>query len=342
MADKISIVVPVYGVEEYLDICIQSIVNQSYKCLEIILIDDASPDRCPQICDHWAKADNRVKVFHIKNGGVSHARNVGLQNATGNYVAFIDGDDYLPSKCLETVVELLSANPADLFCWNHFRVFGEKEVKATKIFDGNVPVLDVKCAVISGWKAKYSLGYNIRAVWGKLFDLNIIRKFNIRFDEELYIGEDAVFILEYLKYVNTVVTSNIYGYAYRINDVSATRRYKTDLLKQNERELNALREKIDNSEYLETALCSFCWNIFRLLVQNGQAGYESGLLTSKEKYREATQWYDKHCAYLKNSRAMWEYTPNFSRLFYKLSLFLPTNGLCVACEIFVRIRNRRR
>ena len=95
MQGKISIIVPVYKVEEELERCVQSLVNQTYKNIEIILVDDGSPDRCPLLCDEYAQKDSRVRVIHKKNGGLSDARNVGLQATTGEYVLYIDSDDYI-------------------------------------------------------------------------------------------------------------------------------------------------------------------------------------------------------------------------------------------------------
>ncbi|MGN1123077.1 MAG: glycosyltransferase family 2 protein [Eubacterium sp.] len=101
MTEKlISIVVPVYKVEQYLDRCVESIVSQTYKNLEIIIVDDGSPDNCPQMCDEWAKKDNRIKVIHKENGGVASARNVGIAAATGKYITFIDSDDYVEKNLI--------------------------------------------------------------------------------------------------------------------------------------------------------------------------------------------------------------------------------------------------
>lgn len=91
----ISVIVPVYKVEKYLDECVESIVNQTYRNLEIILVDDGSPDNCPQMCDDWAKRDARIRVIHKENGGLSSARNAGLDVCTGEYISFIDSDDWL-------------------------------------------------------------------------------------------------------------------------------------------------------------------------------------------------------------------------------------------------------
>ena len=103
--EKISIIVPIYNVEKYLDRCIESIVGQTYKNLEIILIDDGSPDNCPQMCDEWAKKDDRIKVVHKENGGVSLARNKGMDIATGTYIGFVDSDDYIDKNMYEKLMD---------------------------------------------------------------------------------------------------------------------------------------------------------------------------------------------------------------------------------------------
>lgn len=111
---KISIIVPVYKVEKYLDRCVNSIVNQTYKNLEIILVDDGSPDNCPQMCDEWGKKDNRIKVIHKENGGVSEARNCGLKIATGDYIGFVDSDDYIDKTMYEKLINCMLTTNANL------------------------------------------------------------------------------------------------------------------------------------------------------------------------------------------------------------------------------------
>lgn len=97
----ISIIVPVYKVEEYLDRCVNSLINQTYSNIEIILVDDGSPDKCPQMCDEWAKRDNRIVVIHKKNGGLSDARNCGIKASKGEYILFVDSDDYIVENAVE-------------------------------------------------------------------------------------------------------------------------------------------------------------------------------------------------------------------------------------------------
>lgn len=113
---RISVIVPIYKVEKYLDDCIQSIRQQTYKNLEIILVDDGSPDLCPQMCDLYAKEDCRIKVIHKKNGGLVGARKSGVAMATGDYVAYVDGDDWIDCQLLENMIQVASKTLADMIC----------------------------------------------------------------------------------------------------------------------------------------------------------------------------------------------------------------------------------
>lgn len=112
--ERISVIVPVYQVEAYLDKCVQSIVNQTYSELEIILVDDGSPDRCGQMCDAWAEKDSRIRVIHKENGGLSDARNAGLAVSTGQLVSFIDSDDWIEPDFLQTLYDALQQHDAQI------------------------------------------------------------------------------------------------------------------------------------------------------------------------------------------------------------------------------------
>lgn len=132
---KISVIVPVYKVEEYFERCVNSILKQTYKNLEIILVDDGSPDLCPAMCEEYAKKDSRVVVIHTENRGVSAARNVGLDNSTGEYILFVDSDDYIVEEACEILLENIIAHKADMVVFNHlfvnenYELLPEKEQK---------------------------------------------------------------------------------------------------------------------------------------------------------------------------------------------------------------------
>ena len=124
---RISIVVPIYKVEQYLDKCVNSLINQTYKEIEIILVDDGSPDRCPEMCDKYAQEDTRIKVIHKVNGGLSDARNYGLKESLGDYVLFVDSDDYIDVETCEKFISIIEDNRPDIVVGNAYRLENNKK-----------------------------------------------------------------------------------------------------------------------------------------------------------------------------------------------------------------------
>jgi len=169
----ISIVVPVYKVEKFLDRCINSLVNQSYTNLEIILVNDGSPDSCPAMCDAWAEKDSRIKVIHKANGGLSDARNHGTALASGDFISFIDSDDYASSDYVEYLYRLLKENNADISVGSYRYVYGDGEMfenqpaEAVDIFS-NVSA----CKALFANEAYYA---RMVTAWGKLYAAAIVK-----------------------------------------------------------------------------------------------------------------------------------------------------------------------
>ena len=129
MQDLISVIVPIYKVEAYLDECVSSIVGQTHHNLEIILVDDGSPDRCSAICDGWAAKDSRIRVIHKENGGLSDARNAGIEIATGAYIAFVDSDDWIMPEMYETMLAALKRENADICACSILSCYPDRQVK---------------------------------------------------------------------------------------------------------------------------------------------------------------------------------------------------------------------
>ncbi len=121
----ISVIIPIYKIEDYIHKCIDSVINQVYTNLEIILVDDGSPDRCGEICDEYARVDNRIKVIHKENGGLSDARNVGIESATGSYITLLDSDDWVHNEYIEKLFELLKVKNADIAVCNFIKTYSE-------------------------------------------------------------------------------------------------------------------------------------------------------------------------------------------------------------------------
>ena len=170
--ELISIIIPIYKVEKYLDKCIQSVVAQTYKNLEIILVDDGSPDGCPEICDCWKERDDRIKVIHKENEGISQARNVGLAAASGKYIGFVDSDDYIHEKMYEKLYYALRSEDAAIAMCNLEKI---KE-------DGTVVSLrsPVRTEVFSGTEGlekilKAGSWYYI-ALWNKIYTREVLKE----------------------------------------------------------------------------------------------------------------------------------------------------------------------
>lgn len=171
MEELISIVVPIYNVEKYLEDCLISIINQTYSNLEIILVDDGSKDNCGQICDEYAKKDNRIQVIHKENGGLSDARNCGMALAKGRYISFIDADDFIHARFIEILLELAKDKQAEIVVGD-FSLFQE----AAKCKDKMISETDIKEAQILSEKHLYDEDFINRetvrftVAWGKLYE----------------------------------------------------------------------------------------------------------------------------------------------------------------------------
>lgn len=167
--DLISVIVPVYKVEKYLDRCIESIVSQTYKNLEIILVDDGSPDNCPDICDRWAEKDGRIKVFHKTNGGLSDARNCGMKAACGKYIAFLDSDDYIPNDYYERLVCCILELQVDIASTKIIKVYDDYTEEEP--FDLSKQVLSAE----EGLKSLIVNGPYKTVVWNKLYKKELVQ-----------------------------------------------------------------------------------------------------------------------------------------------------------------------
>jgi len=197
---KISIIVPVYNVEKYLDKCVQSIVSQTYKNLEIILVDDGSPDNCPKMCDEWAKKDKRIKVIHKKNGGLSDARNSGLDKATGKYIGFVDSDDYIHKDMYKKLLNTIQKQKADVAMCGVNYAYDASVLELEEVNLKKAKTKDIyKYLIVNGKKRKDNKIFtdNIMcAVWRCLYSKEFIK--DLRFEKDLFC-EDVVFTLELLK-----------------------------------------------------------------------------------------------------------------------------------------------
>ena len=232
----ISIIIPLYNVENYIDKCMESICSQSYKALEIILVDDGSTDKSPEKCDAWANKDFRIHVIHKKNGGVSSARNRGLDIATGDYITFVDPDDYVAPGLYEDVSRYFF--DYEMIEIGHYEVEESGKVYIDTFSDSlrdaftHEEILEKIYPKTLGFSVKdiekWDEGENIYAnratcmVWQFFFKADLIRKNDLRFKEDLNMQEDDIFLNECLAFCGNlkVISTPYYYYVQRGSSIS--------------------------------------------------------------------------------------------------------------------------
>lgn len=222
---KVSIIIPVYNVEPYLNRCIESILSQSYDNLELLLVNDGSTDASGSICDTFSKQDGRVKVFHQQNGGVSAARNTGLNHSTGEWICFVDSDDWVESSYLDNFLNNGHVQHTDLIVggYRHHMVSRRQNIK-------NVPLITQAGKQIPLSYAIENLEENnyLTSVWGKLFSKEIILGLQLKFDKRISFGEDTLFMWEYLATVKNLQTVEVADYHYMERDNTGSLTYQLD------------------------------------------------------------------------------------------------------------------
>ena len=230
MNELISIIVPVFNVEKYLERCVDSLLNQTYKELEIILVDDCSTDNSPVLCDELAKRDERIKVIHKQNNeGAGCARNTGLDIASGDYIMFLDSDDYLDLKTCCSVKAALEDNNADICCFLCANIYSNQVVKnnpfeSMQVFEGEeIPSkLLASCIAPKENSTKNEIGLGLSANMG-IYKARQINENNIRFySEREYLNEDVLFKIELFKSAEKIVVlpDNFYNYFHNSGTLS--------------------------------------------------------------------------------------------------------------------------
>jgi glycosyltransferase involved in cell wall biosynthesis len=275
---EISIIVPVYGVEKYLDKCVKSILSQTFKEFELILVDDGSPDNCGAMCDAYAETDDRIVVVHKENGGLSAARNAGIAIARGRYLGFVDSDDYIESDMYELLYNNLKKEEADLSIVGIFDLYAGKEPEIKKHEYIVTDMLGAAKIILEGKLVSVN-AYN------KLYKKEIFD--HVRYPEGM-ITEDAAVILKVLEQTTKVVidTSQKYYYYHRENSISSNHFSKKDLdtIKAwEDNEKHVLKKYPELKNLVHTRVC---WAYFTVLdkMMNSQIEKED-LTTQKEIIR---------------------------------------------------------
>ena len=229
----ISVIIPVYNVEKYIRKCLDSVVNQTYKDLEIIIVDDGSPDNCGAIIDEYAKTDGRIKVIHKPNGGLSAARNDALKIATGEWIAFVDSDDWCELDMYEKVIRVADKEDADIVIFNPFRNYDDRE-EVLRAFPYDFVTEDrdfihgLQLSALSRHLTPISTRWSQGFPWDKLFKRSLVYENDLTFDVTVRANEDVIFDIRAFQFAKKVAYTNETLYHYRDNPNSIGTKYSPD------------------------------------------------------------------------------------------------------------------
>lgn len=259
---KVSIIIPVYNCEKYLDRCVETVLKQTYKNIELLLINDGSSDSSGALCDAWAEKDTRVRVIHQPNRGVSAARNAGLDAATGDVIGFVDADDYIHENTYAVALERLT--DCDMVVWDAVTVWDSGRTE-----EDTIPLLPETCVLKKeNWKPAL-LRQMAGATWRCLYRAELVK--NIRFPVGIKLSEDRLFNLQAMGKADKVQYLKEGLYYRYVRQGSACNRYHGDVFEQN-LAANTLAQQIVNDYWTE----KYCPTYIRTFVIGGalQAIYE--------------------------------------------------------------------
>lgn len=299
----ISIIVPVYNTERYLSKCIDSILGQTYENIEVILVDDGSSDKCPQICDEYAGKDSRVKVIHKENEGVSSARNSGLDIAKGDFIGFVDSDDYVRIDMLNHLRQIQLEKQVDLICFGYSKESKRGELKEVTLLEKYYENVSLDASMELAFPGLYhsdNIEYLSVSIWNKLYKRDIIGKYNIRFDENLRKAEDLIFNITYLMNSKSIYTICESYYFYCFSEDSIMRSYVEPREIGIERSIyifyrinELLRKHVKKLEDYDRILTM---RLIRIVIDSNEDAVRNikGIRKKVKAIRNITHWFKKY------------------------------------------------
>ncbi len=318
--DLISVIVPVYKVEEYLNRCVDSIINQTYKNLEIILVDDGSPDNCGKICDEYAKLDKRIKVIHKKNGGLSDARNAGLSVAKGKYIGFVDSDDYISENMYEILYKELVKNKADISICKYI-YFKNKIPEFTT--DYEITSYTNKEAILELIKIKQRKIQDY--AWNKLYKRKLFKK--IRYPKNFVfedIGTTYLLFYEAKKIIN--IDCILYAYYDNSNSITSNKNPKniSDIIEMTTQRSKFLLKNFN--EYKDSIILNRNINILCALLRGTHYNDKEFFFSKKiQRVRELLKNSDKKL--MKSKLIPLRYRIQYKLLCFNKNLFYIANKI---------------
>lgn len=335
---KVSIIVPIYNVEKYLDRCMQSLLKQTLKDIEIVMVDDGSPDNCPKMCDEYARRDERVKVIHKQNAGLGYARNSGLEIATGEYVAFVDSDDYAELSAYERMYNSVNNHKADaIFSGIKTEtapgVWKEEETGGLESVLNKSETYDFVLGMVANPPGVKEDRSHSMSVWHSLYKKEIIDKYNLCFvSEREYASEDIPFQVDFLTKCNKIVVLPFVCYYYCLNGTSLTATFRKEKFQRYVDLRNLLIKKLGKSN--ETLL-----RVNRLFIGNIRVLMSQLIVNVNIERKDILTSMVSHAVW-KDIRLSYKakYLPLQSGIMYWLTIHKLTKLLYLYCILFVYLK----
>ncbi|WP_147533178.1 glycosyltransferase family 2 protein [Bacillus marasmi] len=283
---RLSVIIPVYNVENFLGTCLDSVLNQSFADFEVILINDGSMDASGEICNSYAKEDRRIKVFHLKNSGPSVARNFGLKQAIGEYLMFIDSDDYIIQDTFSLLIDTAEKNQASLVVYPYYEKNGDQLMyrKVTECFYNEI---EGKRAFL---KHVWLEDEWLASLVNKLYRTEVIRNNGLFFIEEFHIAEDYLFNLRYVDAAESAISINVPMYYYIRHESSVSSRiiynkYDIALTLYRESMQLLMKYKLTDSKAIGKIYAEFATHLVRALYEPTRQGFQASIFHKLDEIR---------------------------------------------------------
>ncbi len=276
--ELVSVVVPIYGVAQYLRQCLDSIINQSYKNLEIILVDDGSIDGSAKICDEYATKDNRIVVIHKKNGGLVSARKAGVEICNGEYTAYVDGDDWISTDYIEELTRINKTHKVDMIVSNFLREGKKQEIGEKLLTEGYYDRIRLENEIFP--KMLYAGGFyqfGISQYPHKIFRTQLLKKFQLQIPDDISLGEDVALTYPMLLECSGIYVCNEPLYHYRFNEEGISLKYRERTASDTKNLIEFLRKKMPEKYGLSQQVDYYnCLMALTNIVNTARGGFSDG------------------------------------------------------------------
>lgn len=345
---KVSIIVPVFHVEKFLEKCVDSLLEQSYSNIEIVLVDDGSDDTCPAKCDWYVQKDSRVICIHKKNGGQNLARQAGVQIASGDFFMFVDADDWLEKNTVELCINAVEQYDADVVCFGYKRIY-EYRAFDTSVFPESIVYENDEIkklqrrliGLVGNELTNVEAADRLAPMWGKLYKRDVVFSGKWVSEREVGSSEDALFNLYAFKMCKRFVYINKFLYCYRkTNDNATTRRYRCNLINQWIKLFEYFQEYINNQECTEDYLIALNNRVALSMIGiglNESAGKKSFI----EKVKALKNVLSKELWVSAYSTLDYKYFPHKWKIFFYCCKFKWCGLLVIMIESIEQLRSIR-